>query len=668
MKLWRYVTAIERLGNRYRLDGMLGSGGMADVCFAWDEREQREVAIKVIKEDNLDQKALDRFQKEASQVVGWNHPHILRFYDDLMLELLNAKNGSIVPYIVVEYAQGGDLHKRLRPNQPYPLKDALVLFEQLCSAVQYAHEHGVIHRDLKPLNILFRALPDGTEQAVLSDFGLAVQIDATHHTFANAGTLAYMAPEQLRGQSTPASDIFALGVILYQLCTGKLPFRRSLQDLRSTSFTEIPPLPSTVNPILPKALDEVILTALSEEQAKRFPTAAQFWEAVRIAIDATTMPGPILATGEEDDGPTETASRYSAKLAPSIKVPPIVKIEQSAMQAPNFVDVVPTPVENTGRLSQHESVIEHVPTAKLGEASPNSSIRYTHISQDSILDAPNNVNSQIMNSYRQNIVGQSQMVGAAAPGSKKIGGRLRTFQPRLLVVLALIVLAVIVIFAGVFYLVPGMFGTFTQSTFYSSGNTATIVPASQSSTGNFAILAVTGTPNSSQREVQARELSYTTPVQSKTVIATGVVNTPGTRATGTLTFYNASFAEYTVSAGTVIAGNSGVAIITNSPAYIPAAVFGGGYGATSVGAHAVNIGASGDIGTLDISKTCCGSGGVVAKNLGAFSGGQDPQHYTAVQQSDIDNVAKPLVNPTEQSALSSLKEQRHTNEELVGQP
>ena len=200
------------------------------------------------------------------------------------------------------------------------------------------------------------------------------------------------------------------------------------------------------------------------------------------------------------------------------------------------------------------------------------------------------------------------------------------------------------------------------------GATVTIVPASQSVTGNFAILAVTGTPNSSQRQVQARELSYTTPVQSKTVNATGVVNTTGTRATGILTFYNASFAEYTVGAGTVITGGNGVAVISNAPAYIPAAVFGGGYGTASVGAHAVNIGASGNIGTLDISKTCCGSNSVFVRNLGAFGGGQDPQHYTAVQQSDIDNVANPLVNPTEQSALTSLKGQSHANEQFVAPP
>src|SRR5437588_6679378 len=142
MRLWRYGRAIERLGQRYRLEGSLGSGGMADVCLAWDEHDEREVAIKVIKPDELDQKALDRFVKEAAQIEQWNHPHILRIYSDLELELLDPAQGSIIPYIVMEYAQGGDLHKRLNPGQPYPLSATLSLFPQLCSAVSYAHAHG----------------------------------------------------------------------------------------------------------------------------------------------------------------------------------------------------------------------------------------------------------------------------------------------------------------------------------------------------------------------------------------------------------------------------------------------------------------------------------------------------------------------------------------------
>src|SRR6266567_5125757 len=204
MKLWRYGHAIEHLGQRYRLEGSLGSGGMADVCLAWDEHETCEVAIKVIKSDQLEQRTLDRFIKEAAQVASWQHPNILHIYSDLKLELLDASQGSIVPYIVMEYAQGGDLHKRLTPGEPYPFAATLDLFAQLCSAVAYAHEHGVIHRDLKPLNVLFRQLPGGCEQVVLSDFGLSVNVDATHHTFSQAGTLEYMAPEQFRGIVEPA--------------------------------------------------------------------------------------------------------------------------------------------------------------------------------------------------------------------------------------------------------------------------------------------------------------------------------------------------------------------------------------------------------------------------------------------------------------------------------
>ncbi len=216
MELWRYGHPIKRLGKRYRLDGLLGQGGMADVCLAWDEKEKRKVAIKVIKEDCFDQEVLERFQKEASQVLGWNHPHILRIYDTVKWELVDGSHGSVIPYIVMEYVPGTDLSKRLRPEQPYPFGETLRIFAQLCSAVQYAHEQGIIHRDLKPHNILLRNLPDGSIHAILSDFGLAVRVDATHHTFAEGGSLSYMAPEQFRGKSTQASDIFALGVILFR--------------------------------------------------------------------------------------------------------------------------------------------------------------------------------------------------------------------------------------------------------------------------------------------------------------------------------------------------------------------------------------------------------------------------------------------------------------------
>src|SRR5947207_2376138 len=168
MLLYRYGRTIEQLGDRYRLDGHLGSGGMADVCLAWDQTDNHEVAIKIIKNDGLSQKTLNRFMKEAAQIARWDHPNILRTYSDLKLELIDPARGSIIPYIVMEYAEGGDLHKRLTPGQPYPLGESLTIFAQLCDAVAYAHQRGIIHRDLKPLNILFRTLPPVGEMPDLS--------------------------------------------------------------------------------------------------------------------------------------------------------------------------------------------------------------------------------------------------------------------------------------------------------------------------------------------------------------------------------------------------------------------------------------------------------------------------------------------------------------------
>lgn len=306
MKLWRFGQPIEHLGRRYRLDGVLGSGGMADVCLAWDERERREVALKILKSDDLDQETLNRFMKEAAQIAHWQHPHILRVYESLQVELIDAASGSVLFYMVSEYARGGDLQKRLTPGRSFPLSATFALFRQLCDAVQYAHERGVIHRDLKPLNMLFRRPESGPEEVVLSDFGLAVQVDASHHTFAHGGTLAYMAPEQFQGHAQPASDIFALGVILYLLCTGYLPFRRSFQDIPRLVLGEAPTptRPSLLNPELPSALDEVMLQALRTLPAERYRQPREFWEAIELVLTTNARTFPFVEEFWQNAGQT----------------------------------------------------------------------------------------------------------------------------------------------------------------------------------------------------------------------------------------------------------------------------------------------------------------------------------------------------------------------------
>ncbi|MGH2506788.1 MAG: serine/threonine-protein kinase, partial [Ktedonobacteraceae bacterium] len=334
MKLWRYGHTIERLGQRYRLDGMLGSGGMAEVCLAWDEREQREVALKVLKSDDLDQDTLNRFMKEAGQIVDWQHPHILRIYEQMQIELVDVAQGSVLFYIAMEYARGGDLQKRLTPGKPFPLSASFALFRQLCDAVEYAHTHGVIHRDLKPLNILFRRPAQGPEEVVLSDFGLAVQADASHHTFARGGTLAYMAPEQLQGHAMPASDIFALGVILYQLCTGRLPFRRTIHDLMWVNELPTPTQPHLLNPELPIGLDEPILQALRELPAERYHSAREFWDTIYLALLSNARTFPKLADEQWSQAGT-TWPFEGLELSPRV-AKPLAAVEEPMQEGPEF--------------------------------------------------------------------------------------------------------------------------------------------------------------------------------------------------------------------------------------------------------------------------------------------------------------------------------------------
>lgn len=291
MQLWRYGQPIESLGGgRYILEGKIGSGGMAEVWKASDTVEVRAVAIKVLRPElSNDRETMGRFVKEAGQIVGWQHPHIVKMYDHLQIDHLGS--GRFLFYLVMEYANGGDLHSRLIPGKPYSLRATFsVIMPQLCDAVAYAQKHGMVHRDIKPMNVLFRRPRMGPEEVVLGDFGLAVPMEASHHTFAEAGTLAYMAPEQFHGEAEPASDIFALGVILYRLCTGELPFRRSLHDLAFLNQEPPPSPPSSLNPALPGKLDQVILCALAPEPRDRYRSAEAFWRTIALVYRENVLP------------------------------------------------------------------------------------------------------------------------------------------------------------------------------------------------------------------------------------------------------------------------------------------------------------------------------------------------------------------------------------------
>ncbi|GCF08388.1 serine/threonine-protein kinase [Dictyobacter arantiisoli] len=706
MKLWRYNRPLEILGQRYRLDGVLGSGGMADVCLAWDEHDAHEVAIKVIKPNDLDQQTLDRFLKEAAQVARWRHPNILRIYGDVRLELLDVRQGSIVPYIVMEYARNGDLQKRLRPGTAYPFSQTLTIFEQLCEAVSYAHAQGVIHRDLKPLNILFRALPDGSEQMVLSDFGLAVEKDASHFTFAAGGTLPYMAPEQLRGQAEAASDIFALGVILYQLCTGRLPFRRSLVDLRRRDPLPTPPRPGMLNSLLPPELDAVIMQALSEQPQQRYPDALDFWAAIQEVVSASTIAAisrrealrrtlsnpsmqamPDSSSGMEATNALPRVTRSSHPSQPGLRsrrdtrrIPamPGNTAHLPAMQAQVGSDIIEIGNRQTGRQqaiqarsqqtgrrtaiqarSQQtggQAVLSNrgpiTPSDSEQSAMPRDSSA-SHRSQplsiaepDEMLPMPGTPSTR-----QHSAPGQPVTTGTrkAASVSRRwlIGGGILVLMPILGLLFVLIA--------------PGL------GLIHSNKVTVTINPLSQTITDSQNIQLVNGPTNTQQLQAPGHTISINSLPQNQTVQGTGHKHTNGTVARGMLTFLNGSFNPFSVSTAITIPGPNGVQFLTDGPFTIPANDPNTKLlGKVTVPAHATQIGAQGNIQALAINQACCTQGNFVAvKNTAAFTGGQDAQDYTFVQQGDVDAVVKTLAQGLESSTRSALGQQVPAGEQLL---
>ena len=266
-------------------------------------------------------------------------------------------------------------------------------------------------------------------------------------------------------------------------------------------------------------------------------------------------------------------------------------------------------------------------------------------------------------------------VGTGGPGGRPPQGKRRSGWRILLLALVGLLLLSLLLCGGIALAAPSAWQSFTNSFSHvipgsSPTATVTITPKSQLVHNPYVITGVTtGTPDSTKREVQARQLTFTTQPQTKTVSATGFVNTPATFATGTLTFTNGSFAPYGVSANTVFTDAQGVQVENDVLAYIPAANPNGGFGRVTVSAHAITGGTRGNIRAFDFSNmVCCANNSVLVSNTVGFGGGQDPQKFTAVQQSDIDNAAAPFKQPLLQSALSTLNGKKHANEQFIATP
>lgn len=355
------TTAAPLIGGRYREIQKLGSGGMSTVVMAEDTVLKRTVAVKLLA-DHLasDQDFVTRFRNEALAVARLQHPHIVQVFDSGVDETSHRQ------FIVMEYVEGTPLSEMLRGGRKLETVQAVAIARDACEALECAHRAGVIHRDVKPANLI--VTNEGA--AKLADFGIAKAAEMTRVTQVGSvlGTVAYLSPEQATGGETgPQSDIYSLAVVTYEMLGGRLPYLyKSITELAMKQRDELPTPLTSLNPEVPVELDRTIRVALSHDANLRFPTAHEFADAMQQAAEhrretefvTMVLSDPAAATrlmaarGRQD--PARTRRTAATTILPPRPEPPNSNAGKAAAaptpaEAPTQVAAVAQPgAQDTG--------------------------------------------------------------------------------------------------------------------------------------------------------------------------------------------------------------------------------------------------------------------------------------------------------------------------------
>jgi eukaryotic-like serine/threonine-protein kinase len=315
-----FMSEIPLLNNRYKLEETIGSGGMAVVYRSRDQMLERTVAIKLLREDfSKDPSFRERFRQEAMAAANLYHPNIVTIHD------FGLDNGRF--FIVMENVPGTDLKNMVVRRGRFPVDEAIDLMVQACAGIGYAHRAGLVHCDIKPHNIL--VTPD--KRLKVADFGIAralagIQPDEKSNVV--WGSPQYFSPEQAAGKApSPASDVYSLGVVMYEMLTGRLPFIATTATELARMHREVaPPSPSAINPQISAHLEQVLSKVLSKEPSSRYRTADQM--------------GRVLMTIRRPTG-----SQVPVKSSSSVPVVPPIKTRPPPVNpvAPSKSDTISPP-------------------------------------------------------------------------------------------------------------------------------------------------------------------------------------------------------------------------------------------------------------------------------------------------------------------------------------
>ncbi|MCK1992525.1 Stk1 family PASTA domain-containing Ser/Thr kinase [Peribacillus muralis] len=313
-----------RINGRYKLIEMVGGGGMANVYLARDMILDRDVALKILRMDfNNDEEFIKRFNREAQAATSLAHPNIVSIYD--------VGEEDAIYYIVMEYVDGFTLKQYIQKYYPIPVDKALDIMKQITAAISHAHHNGIIHRDIKPQNILIDK--EGTVK--ITDFGIALALSATNITQTNAvlGSVHYLSPEQARGgMANKKSDIYSLGIVMFELLTGRLPFSgESAVSIALKHLQSETPSPKRWNPEIPQSVENIILRATAKDSYYRYESVDSMEDDIRTSLNPERSNESPFAIPEDHD---------ATKALPVITDDQLSSVDETIIRGPEKNTVV----------------------------------------------------------------------------------------------------------------------------------------------------------------------------------------------------------------------------------------------------------------------------------------------------------------------------------------